>query len=106
MTEAMKGMTMIASTRPAVQHADAERRAVEQRAEDRQRADVFVEPRIHVFGEHRHEHEQAPHAVDDRRDAGEQFDRRADRAAQPLRRHLGEEHRDAEADRHARSASR
>ena len=51
------------------------------------------------IGQERPEHEEAPHAVDDRGDAGEQFDRKPDRAAQPERTNLGQEHRDAEADR-------
>jgi hypothetical protein len=43
---------------------------------------MIVEPRRDVFGHDRHQHEQAPHAVDDRGNAGQQFDGGADRAAQ------------------------
>ncbi len=53
-----------------------------------------------MLAEHRCQHEQAPHAVDDRRNAGEQFDGGADGVAQPARCQFGEEHRDAEAHRH------
>ena len=48
----------------------------------------------------RREHEQAPDAVDDAGNAGEQFDSYADRAAQPHRAQLGQEQRDEQADRH------
>ena len=46
------------------------------------------------------EHEQAPDAVDDAGNAGQQLDRDADRPAQPHRAQLGEEERDHEPDRH------
>ena len=61
---------------------------------------MVIEPGCAVLGHDRHEHEQAPHAVDDRRNAGEKFDRRADRRAQPGRRHFGQVKGDTEADRH------
>ena len=48
----------------------------------------------------RAEHEQAPHAVDDRGHRREQLDRGAERALEPDRRQLGQEQRDAEAHRH------
>ena len=69
-------------------------------ADQRPGADMVVEPGGDVLGHHRDQHEQAPHAVDDRRDAREQFDGRADRATRPARRDLGQEEGDAEADRH------
>ena len=47
----------------------------------------------------RREDEQAPDAVDDAGNAGEQFDGDADRPAQPLRAQLGEKERDHQADR-------
>jgi len=78
----------------------AQRRALEHRADDRPFAQGFVEERGDVLGHHRHQHEQAPHAVDDRGDAGQQFDGGTDRATQPARRDFGEEEGDAEADRH------
>ena len=56
--------------------------------------------RLERLLEERGEHEQAPDAVDDARDAGEQLDGDADRAAQPLRAKLGQEHRDHQTDRH------
>ena len=46
---------------------------------------------LDVVGEQRREHEQAPHAVDDRGDAGQQLDRRADRPAQERRAELDQE---------------
>ncbi len=100
MTEEMNGMTMIASTMPAVSMPRPSGGPREQRTDDRPAAEVCVEPRNDIAAHDRHEHEQAPHAVDDRRDAREQFDRRADRRAHPRRRDLGEVERDAEADRH------
>ena len=57
--------------------------------------------RLHVVAEQRREHEQPPHAVDDRRDRREQLDGRAQRPLQRRRAHLGQEQRDAEAHRHA-----
>ena len=48
----------------------------------------------------RREHEQAPDAVDDAGNTGEQLDGDADRAAQPHRAQLGQKHRDEQADRH------
>ncbi len=48
----------------------------------------------------RREDEQAPEAVDDRRNAGEKLDRRSDRPAQRMRAKLGEEDCNAEADRY------
>ena len=62
-------------------------------------AKVSISERLEVIGQKRAEHEEAPHAVDDRGNAGEQFDRHADRAPQPLRAEFGEEDRDAKADR-------
>ena len=48
----------------------------------------------------RRKHEQAPDAVDDAGNAGEQFDSDADRPAQPQRTNFGQEHGDEEAKRH------
>ena len=53
-----------------------------------------------MLGQHRHEYEQAPHAVDDGRDAGEQFDRGTDRRSQPGGRDFGQEQRDSETGRY------
>ena len=50
-------------------------------------------------GHERREHEQAPHAVDDAGDGGEQLDRHADGSANPARRNVGQEQGDADADR-------
>src|SRR5262249_58537035 len=46
------------------------------------------------------EYKQAPNPIDDARNSGEQFDRNADRPAQPLRTKLGQEERDHQADRY------
>src|SRR5690606_29295507 len=50
---------------------------------------------LDVRGEPRSEHEQAPHAVDDRGYPREQLDRDRDRPRQQTRAEFGEEHRDA-----------
>ena len=55
---------------------------------------------LHPGGQDGPEHQQAPHAVDDRRHRGQQLDRGAQRPPQPARRQLGQEQRDAETDRH------
>ena len=47
----------------------------------------------------RHQHEDAPEAVDDRRDRREQLGQEDQRSLQPRRRQLGDEDRDAERDR-------
>ena len=82
------------------EHAQAERWPCEQRANEGPLSQLRIDPRIDVLGQHRHQHEQAPHAVDDRRDAGEKFDRGANRTTQPPRCDFGQEHCNAEADRH------
>ena len=53
----------------------------------------------------RREDEQAPHAVDDRGDAGEQLHRRADRPAQRRGAKLGQEEGDAAGDRQGDDAA-
>ena len=83
------------------QHADAVGRALEQRPDEPHVAERLRQHRLHVVAEQRREHEQAPHAVDDRRDRGQQLHRRAERALERRRAHLGEEQRDAEAHRDA-----
>ena len=55
--------------------------------------------RLHVLLQERREYEQAPDAVDDAGNAGEQLDRDPDRPAQLHRTQLGQEHRDHEPDR-------
>ena len=83
-----------------VEQAEIGRRAGEDRAQHRNAFEQTDHERLEVVGHERAEHEEAPHAVDDRGNAGEQLDGNADRAAQPLRAELGQEDRDAEADRH------
>src|SRR5262249_41596356 len=47
----------------------------------------------------RREHEQAPDAIDDARNAGQELDRDADRPAQELRAQFGQKYRDQQPDR-------
>ncbi len=47
-----------------------------------------------------HQHEQTPHAVDDRGHGGQQFNGDADRPAQPHRREFGQKIGNAEGNRH------
>ncbi|SBT08426.1 hypothetical protein ACCAA_570034 [Candidatus Accumulibacter aalborgensis] len=54
---------------------------------------------MHVLGKQRRKNEQTPDAVNDRWHTSEQFNRRAERAAQAGRTRFGEEQGDAEADR-------
>ena len=91
---------MIARIKPGRQHADAVGRAGEQRRQHRDIAEGRDQERLHVLLQERREHEQAPDAVDDARNAGEQLDRDADRPAQPHRAQFGQEDRDQQADRH------
>ena len=70
----MNGSTMMARIRPAVSDADAIGRAGEQRRQDRNFAEHRDQERLQRFLQERREHEQAPDAVDDAGDAGEQFD--------------------------------
>ena len=68
---------------PGGEHADAIRRAREQRGENRYFSEHGDQERLHVLLKKRREDEQAPDAVDDTGNAGEQLDGYADRAAQP-----------------------
>nr|GEU28454.1 hypothetical protein [Tanacetum cinerariifolium] len=81
------------------QDADAHGRAAEERADDRQHAQRAFQERLHVVAEQRRKHEQAPHAVDNRRHAGQQFHGRAQRAAQRGGADFSEEQGNAKADR-------
>ena len=81
----MNGSTMIGEHQSRGENADAERRSLEQRADQRQLAQVFDQPGLHVLLQQRREHEQAPDAVDDAGHAGQQFDGDAHRPAQPAR---------------------
>ena len=82
------------------QDADPDRRPGEQRPQHRHRAERGLQRLLHVSGQDGREHHQAPHAVDDRRNRGQQLDRGAQRALQPPRRQLGQEQRNAETDGH------
>ena len=80
--------------------AGAEWRPLEQVAEHRNVAQRVDCPGLHVFRHDRHDDEEAPHAVDDRRNRCQQFDRGAHRTAEPGRRQLRQVKRDAEGNRH------
>ena len=82
------------------QDADSVRRTREQRREHRNFTEHIDQERLHILLQERREHEQAPDAVDDAGDAGEQLDSNADRAAEPHRAQFGEEQRDKQTDRH------
>ena len=62
-----------------------------------ERADVVVDAAL--LGQPRPEHQDAPQAVDHRRDGGQQVDEVRDRDPPPLRRQFGDEQGQAEADR-------
>ncbi len=82
------------------ENADAEWRPLEQLAHHRDRPEHIDQPRLHVLLQEGREHEQAPDAVDDAGDRGQQLDRDTDRSLEPGRRKLGEEDRDPETERH------
>src|SRR5581483_2197698 len=83
------------------EHADAVGRPGEHPGQYRHAGEQLDQQRLDVFLQERRQHEQAPDAVDDAGDAGEQLDRGADRALQPARAQLGDEDGDAHADRDA-----
>ncbi len=98
-TAAMKGITMIERISPAV-IMPMPSGGPENRVPIRGMLPNHVDHQGLDVGLHqRREDEQAPHAVDDRRDRRQQLDRRAERALEPAGRELGQEQRDAEADR-------
>ncbi len=93
---AMIGRIMIVSTTIAVKYVG---RVGSRRAEERDEAERRVERRIDVVVQERREHEDPPEPDHDAGDRGERLDERGDRAADPARRELAEEERDAERDR-------
>ena len=82
------------------QDAHAVDGAAEHPADERHATQHLLQRRLHEVSEDRREHEQAEHAVDDRRHGSQQFDGGAERAAHPDRAVLGQEQRDAEGQRH------
>ena len=82
------------------QNADANRRAGHQRTQPGHAAQQALQRLLHIGGQHRAEHQQAPHAVNDGRHGGQQLDGRAQRALEPGRRQLGQKQRNAKAHRH------
>ena len=79
----MNGITMIAEDQAGGEHADADRAGPEQGADARDIARACRSATAAVCLQERREHEQAPDAVDDAGDAGQQLDGDADRPAQP-----------------------
>ena len=94
----MKGSTMMARISAGREHADAVGRALEEQADAGHLAERVHQEGLHVLLQERREEEQAPDAVDDRRDAGQQLDGDGDGTPDDLGAELGEEDRDAEAD--------
>jgi hypothetical protein len=80
------------------QHADAVRRAGEELVEHRDVGESVDQEGLHVRLKPGCKHEQAPDAIDDAGDAGQQLNGGADGALQALRTNLGEKDCDAEAD--------
>jgi hypothetical protein len=87
----MNGMIMIARMIPADRRPDADRRTGEELTEDGNTAEDALQRLLHELRQDRAENEQAPHAIDDRRDGGQQLDRGAERALQPGGGELGQE---------------
>ena len=76
LTEVMYGTTMMARIIAGREHADAVRRALE----ERQEAEPVAEERLHGGAQPGHEDEDAPEPVDDAGNGGEQLDQERDRA--------------------------
>ena len=85
----------MARIEPGGQHADAERRP----AEERQLLERGSGVQISSCAYQRHQHEDAPQAVHDRGDCGEQFGEEHERRAQARGAELGDEDGNAERDR-------
>ena len=83
------------------EHTDAVGGAFEQWTHYPDVAEDFLQQRLHVVAEQWREHEQTPHAVNDRRDRGQKLYCRAQRPLENRRTHFGEEKGDAEAHRDA-----
>ena len=77
MTAAMKGMTMIASTKLAVSMPMPKGGPWKSLPTSGSGPSQLDEPRLHVPLQDGREHEQAPDAVDDARHRGQQLDRDA-----------------------------
>ena len=82
------------------QDTDTERRAGEQRANERNIGEHIAHRLLEISGEQRGEDKQAPHAVNDTRDSRQQFNRNTQRALQPVGGQLGQEQGDTKAHRH------
>src|SRR5262245_22028359 len=82
------------------QNADAVGRTGEQRRQHGNAGKRIDEGRLQRLLQDGGEYEEAPDAIDDARDAGEQLNGDADRTAQPQRAELGEEEGHEQANRH------
>src|SRR6218665_43999 len=74
--------------------------AAKQKTDQRHGSEQLLHRHLEVVGKQRGKHEQAEHAVDDRRHRRQQFHGRAQRALQPYRAGFGQEQGDAEGQRH------
>ena len=96
----MKGQHHDGEDEAGGQDADAIGRPGEQRGQHRNIGECADQRGLHGSLQEGREDEEAPDAVDDRRDPGQKLDRDADRAAQPMRAKFSQENRDANPDRH------
>ena len=78
------------------QQVDAHGSALEQDADEGQFPDAVLERRFDILGHDGSKGEQAPHAVNDARDGGQQFYGDADGSFQIIRRDLGHKDRDTD----------
>ncbi len=101
MVAAMNGMIMMRQDDRGGEDAGAERGAREQApAIPAHCPSVSMPGRLDIRPHDGHQHEEAPHAVDDGRHGGQKFDRRAHRPAHPGGRQFGQEEGDPEGERH------
>ncbi len=105
LSDVMIGVIMTASTSPAVMKLVPNAWPPKNCSEHRPRADRVGDVRVEA-ADRRDENGERPEAVDDRRDRGEQVDDVGHRIAPTSGRELGDEQRDAEAGRDARSRPR
>ena len=75
-------------------------RARKQRPQHGHVAKPALQRALHISGQQRGKHQQAPHTVHNRRNGGQQFNGDPQRAAQPARREFGQKQGNPEADRH------
>ena len=81
-------------------HANAHGRAGQQGAKQRHTGKTAVQPGLHMICKQGGKDEQTPHAVNDARYGGQQFNGYPDRPLQPDRTELGDKQGNTKADRH------